>query len=95
MLGRDTASAIRYGALQATVSVVRACMDGCSVSSSLQTTARVLAITGGAGPALLTALLRAREPLGSGATPGYSMEYRPHLVLEGLALDPPCFVVVG
>lgn len=81
-LGRDTAAAIRYGALQATASLVRTCMDSFSTSSSSGTTPPVLLVTGGAAPALQAALT------------GFRLEYRPQLVLEGLALDPLCFVVV-
>ncbi len=82
-LGRDTAAAIRYGALQATASLVRACMGSFSTSSSLGARPPVLLVTGGAAPALQAAL------------PGFRLEYRPQLVLEGLALEPLCFVVVG
>jgi type III pantothenate kinase len=95
VLGRDTDAAIRYGALQATVSAVQACMAGLSAGSPVETPPSRLVITGGAGPALLTALRRVSETPGSGPPSGYSIEYRPQLVLEGLALDPPCFVVVG
>lgn len=83
MLGRDTAAAIRYGAWQATASLVRACLDRLSSSSSPEATPPLLLLTGGAAPALQAAL------------PGFRLEYRPQLVLEGLALDPLCFVVVG
>jgi type III pantothenate kinase len=95
VLGRDTAAAIRYGALQATASLIWTCMDGFSASSSLATTPAVLLITGGAAPALQAALLWTDRAPGAGPPPGFRLEYRPQLVLEGLALDPLCFGVVG
>lgn len=94
LLGRDTAAAIRYGALQATASLVRACMDEFSARSSPEPAPPLLIITGGAGPVLQAELLRASGRSGPGPSPGFHVEYRPRLVLEGLALDPLCFGVI-
>lgn len=95
VLGRDTVEAIRSGALQATVSLVRACLDAFSARSPLGTMPPTLVVTGGAGSTLQTELLRMGGLTGAGRPPGLTIEYRPQLVLEGLALDPPCFLVVG
>jgi len=94
-LGRDTAAAIRYGALQATACLVLNCMDGWHVSSAPETTRPVLMITGGAAADLQAALQRLAFVPGSGSAPGLRLEHRPQLVLEGLALEPPCFVAAG
>jgi len=83
-LGRDTATAIRLGALQSTACLVAACMevfDGVAAGGDA-----VLVVTGGAAPDVLAAavpLLQRR--------PGLRIEQRPFLVLEGLALEPACF----
>ena len=94
ILGRDTAAAIRYGALQATVGLVRACMDEFSTRSSMGATPPALIVTGGSGPALQAELRRVSGTPGVGFATGFVTEFRPQLVLEGLALDPLCFVVV-
>jgi type III pantothenate kinase len=78
VLGTDTATAIRLGALRATVCLVDACMKGLLREA---VDARLI-LTGGDAPALMP---RVRAPA----------EYRPALVLEGLALDPPCFAQAG
>lgn len=95
VMGRDTAAAIRYGALQATASFARDCMDELQVRAPVSAQPGVLLLTGGAAPALREALLRAGGFQGPNAPKGYRLEYRPLLVLEGLALDPPCFTVAG
>lgn len=94
VLGRDTAAAIRYGGLQATASLVRACMARLTMSSLSGATPPALVLTGGAAPALQAALYW-HTASDAGPLPGLRLEYRPHLVLEGLALDPPCFEVIG
>jgi type III pantothenate kinase len=95
MLGRDTAAAIRYGALQATASLVRACMARFSASSFPGAVLPALVLTGGAAPALQAALISMDKFPGAGPPPGFRLEHRPDLVLEGLSLDPPCFGVAG
>ena len=95
MLGRDTATAIRYGALQATASLVRACMARLSDGALPGAVLPALLLTGGAAPALQAALLGSDTAPDAGPSPGFRLMYRPHLVLEGLALDPVCFGVVG
>ncbi|MEQ1803617.1 MAG: type III pantothenate kinase [Gammaproteobacteria bacterium] len=74
-LGRDTAAAIRNGALQATAGLAAACLQ--------RTGSGLLILTGGAAPPLVEVLLR--------MAPAMRLEQRPHLVLEGLALEPACF----
>lgn len=83
-LGRDTAAAIRQGALQATACLVAACLDPLRDGTAGGRGPGLLVLTGGAAPALGAAMLR----LGG---PGFRLEHRPQLVLEGLDLDPPCF----
>lgn len=78
-LGIDTAEAIGLGALRATTSLVNACMA--SMDGEAPGKAR-LVLTGGNAPRLLTLL-------------DVPAEHRPALVLEGLALDPPCFAGLG
>lgn len=76
-LGRDTAQAIRLGALRATAGLVGAAL------AQLQREAGApvrLVLTGGDAQRLLPYL-------------GQPAEYRPTLVLDGLALDPRCFAV--
>jgi type III pantothenate kinase len=95
VLGRETTAAIRYGGLQATACLARQCMDELCATLSPDAAAGVLVLTGGAGPDLHAALLR----MGGFQTPrlpqGHRLEYRPELVLEGLALDPPVFAAAG
>jgi len=74
-LGLNTGEAIRWGALRATTSLVEACMASLVAEPANQ--AR-LVLTGGHAPRLLPRLR-------------YPAEHRPALVLEGLALEPPCF----
>lgn len=84
-LGRDTAAAIQHGAVEATACLVQACLGvppGTDGSGR-----RLLVLTGGSGPLLKAAVLRKEG--------GIRLEYRPHLVLEGLALDPPCYEVAA
>lgn len=87
-LGRDTAAAIRLGALQATVGAVRACMEALGANAVAGRGAQYLVITGGAGPSLVQDLHRTA---GAPGFSGWHVDSRPHLVLEGLALDPPCY----
>lgn len=91
-LGRDTRTAIRSGAAQATASMARRCMDELCAGLSPAETNGVLVITGGAAPCLQAALLRMGGFQDSGVPQGYRLEHRHQLVLEGLALDPQCFV---
>lgn len=91
LLGRDTASAIRCGALQATASLVRDCLERFSRPSLAGSGLSLLVITGGGAPALGAELTEARERRANPPGPGFRVEYRPLLVLEGLALDPLCF----
>lgn len=91
-LGRDTATAIRHGALQATTRLVWACLEEFSDRGSSVTIPPTLLVTGGAASLLKAALLR-RAVLQGALTPAATrIEHRPQLVLEGLALDPRCFV---
>lgn len=87
VLGRDTASAIRGGALQATACLVGSCLR----TLGPHPLTGLLVLTGGAGPLLGAEVLRGAGPAAGGAAPPVRLEHRPHLVLEGLALDPPCF----
>ena len=93
VLGRDTAAAIRYGALQATACLARQCMDELCADPSVEANPGVLVVTGGAAPDLQVALLRLGGLRGSGVRQGHRLEHRHQLVLEGLALDPPCFTI--
>jgi len=91
LLGSDTASAIRYGALQATASLVRDCMARFSSPSLPAVGPPLLVMTGGGAPALRAEVSEARGCSAAPTAPGFRVEYRPLLVLEGLALDPLCF----
>jgi len=95
MFGNDTAAAIRYGGLQATACLARRCMDELCATLSPGETPGVLVLTGGAAPDLHAALLRLGGFQTSGVRQGHRLECRPQLVLEGLALDPPCFAIAG
>lgn len=90
VLGRDTAGAIRGAAVQATASLVLACVSrlGGALPGELP---RLIVLTGGAAPLVEAAVLRLAAGAGSAAAPVIRLEHRPDLVLEGLALDPPCF----
>lgn len=92
-LGRDTAAAIRHGAVQATACLVGACLDQLRDGITPRGLPPLLVITGGAAPPLGAAVARMAGAGGSVAEPGFRLEHRPQLVLEGLALDPPCFRV--
>lgn len=76
LLARDTATAIRMGPLQATCALVQACV-GLFTPAAYR-----LVLTGGDAPELQAGLKAA----------GLAPELRPHLVLEGLALEPGDFV---
>jgi len=91
VLGQETAAAIRYGALQATACLARQCMEELCAEPSAEASPGVLVLTGGAAPALHAALLRLGGFQVAGVGRGYRLEHRHQLVLEGLALDPPCF----
>ena len=91
-LGHDTVAAIRYGALQATTSLVWACLDECRGRGSPVAIFPTVLVTGGAGSLLQAALLKEAGVRGALAPSGIRIELRPQLVLEGLALDPRCFV---
>lgn len=94
-LGRNTAAAIRAAAVQATACLVSACLSRLREGSLAGTAPALLLVTGGAAAPLGAAVLRMAGTAGNGAAPGLRLEHRPHLVLEGLALDPPCFRVAG
>lgn len=92
-LARDTAAAIRNGAVQATACLVGACFNqlrGCTLPGDASA---LLVITGGAAPLLGAAVLSLAGVAGSGGGRAFRLEHRPQLVLEGLALEPPCFQV--
>jgi len=91
VLGRETTAAIRYGALQATASLAGRCMDELCSGPSVAPGSGVLVITGGAAPALQATLFRLGGFQGPGRRQGHRLEFRDQLVLEGLALEPPCF----
>lgn len=84
-LGRDTASAIRMGALQATASVIVRYQSG--------TDRARLVVTGGLAPRLQAILAWSAGHDRAGRDPLREIDFQPALVLEGLALDPPCFAV--
>lgn len=95
-LGRETATAIRCGGLQATACLARECMDELRASQAAGADSGVLVLTGGAAPALEAALHRLGGVRGNDLREeGYRLEHRRQLVLEGLALDPPCFTTAG
>ena len=91
-LGRDTAAAIRYGALRATTSLVWDCLEEFSDPGSSVTVSPTLLVTGGAASLLEAALLSKAVSGGALMPAATRIEHRPQLVLEGLALDPQCFV---
>jgi len=91
--GRDTGAAIRGGALQATACLVRSCLDLLQDRAPPGGTPALLALTGGAAPLLGAAILRMAAGPDQSLAPAFRLEQRPALVLEGLALDPPCFRV--
>jgi type III pantothenate kinase len=93
VLGRETADAIRYGTVQATACLARQCMDELCPGSSIEAHRGVLVVTGGAAPTLQAALLRLGGFQSSGVRRGHRLLHRHQLVLEGLALDPPCFTI--
>ena len=95
VLGRETVAAIRYGGLQATACLARQCMDELRAGQPDGADSTVLVLTGGAAPALKAALLRLGGIRGGDVHEGYRLEHRRQLVLEGLALDPPCFSAAG
>ncbi|MEO8444834.1 MAG: type III pantothenate kinase [Gammaproteobacteria bacterium] len=87
--GRDTATAIRLGALQATASLV--CTSVAAFQARLPPEAKTLTLvlTGGAAPGLQPVIEAMTVLAGQPAdSPVYC---HPDLVLEGLALEPPCF----
>ncbi len=92
VLGRDTAAAMHYGALQATTSLVWACLEEFSDRASPVTIPPILLVTGGAATTLQAALRRMAGVRGALPLSAIRIEHRPQLVLEGLALDPLCFV---
>jgi len=94
-LGRDTAAAIRDGALQATAALVTACLNHLRDGAASGSGAGLLVLTGGAAPLLGPAMLRLAGDAGGTTVRGLRLEYRPELVLDGLALDPPCFQVAA
>ena len=91
-LGHDTAAAIRYGALQATTSLVWTCLEEFSARGSPESIFPTVLVTGGAASLLEVALLRKAAVRSALAPSVMRIELRPQLVLEGLALDPRCFV---
>ena len=91
-LGHDTAAAIRYGALQATTSLVWTCLEEFSGRGSSVTNFPTVLVTGGAASLLEAALVKKAGVRGPLAPSGIRIEHRPQLVLEGLALDPRCFL---
>jgi len=95
VLGRNTATAIRQAALQATACLVQTCLSRPPDGAASEAMSLLLVLTGGAAAPLAAAVLRMAVPADRGAAPELRMEHRPQLVLEGLALDPPCFRVAG
>jgi type III pantothenate kinase len=93
LLGRGTAAAIRYGALQATACLAGRCMDELCSGPSVAPGSGVLVVTGGAAQAVQAELLRLGGFQGPARRQGHRLEYRNQLVLEGLALEPPCFTI--
>ncbi|MEZ5565632.1 MAG: type III pantothenate kinase [Gammaproteobacteria bacterium] len=90
-LGRDTATAIRAGALQATATtILHHLQEGDEVIAGVD--AARLVLTGGMGATLQAMLSHIWSSSRRREDRDLSLEYRPQLVLEGLALDPPCFV---
>jgi len=81
-LGRNTAAALHHGAIQSTAGLIHQCLRSLRSSIPPGGLPERLVLTGGSGPLVGAAVLR---------EPGVRFEHRPHLVLEGLALDPACF----
>jgi len=92
-LGRDTAAAIRGGALQSTACLVGACLNHLRDSAPSGAQPGLLVLTGGGAPLLGAEVQRLAGVLGGSGLPGFRLEHRPQLVLDGLALDPPCYQV--
>ena len=88
--GRDTGSAIRGAAVQATAALVRSCADRLRERVAGQDGPGLVVLTGGAAPLLGPVIA---QPARAGEAPRIRLEHRPHLVLEGLALEPACFAV--
>ncbi|TFG83468.1 MAG: type III pantothenate kinase [Chromatiales bacterium] len=95
VLGHETGAAIRFGGLQATACLARQCMDELCADRSVEAIPGVLVVTGGAALVLHAALLRQGGFQGANVRQGHRLEHRHQLVLEGLALDPPCFTTAG
>ncbi len=93
--GRDTAAAIRDGALQATACLVGACLNHLRDGAVAGAGPGLLVLTGGAAPLLEAAVLRIAGAAGSSTVPGFHLVHSPQLVLDGLAMDPPCFRVAN
>lgn len=88
----DTAQAIRYGALHATTSLVQHCIESMRDGRLADDPGAILLLTGGAVGMVQTALLGSRPFMAAMGQDGLRLEVRPNLVLEGLALEPPCFL---
>jgi type III pantothenate kinase len=93
-LGRDTAAAIRCGAVQATACLIQDCMTRFTASLAPGTALPLLLLTGGSARAVQAALVSSAGADDAGSVSRFRLEYRPYLVLEGLALDPACFGAV-
>ncbi|MEO8223916.1 MAG: type III pantothenate kinase [Gammaproteobacteria bacterium] len=89
MFGRDTAAAIHLGALQATASLI--CLSAAAFQASLPPAGPglTLVVTGGSAPVLQSVIGGLATFTGRPA--GSPLQCHPDLVLEGLALEPPCF----
>lgn len=92
-LGRNTAAAIRDGALQATACLVEACLHQLRDGIASGGGPGLLVLSGGAAPLLEGTLRRIAGDDRGSMVAGFRLEHRPQLVLDGLALDPPCFRV--
>ncbi len=92
VLARDTTAAIRFGALQATASLIWGCISSFEAKLRAGAAAPALLVTGGAARSLQPVLIR--PALAAGGESRAQPEYRPDLVLEGLNLEPPCFASV-
>lgn len=93
LLGRDTGAAIRDGALQSTACLVGACLNRLRDGAVSGAPPGLLVLTGGAAPLLGAEVLRLAGVGGGNEVPGFRLEHRPQLVLDGLALDPPCYQI--
>ena len=96
--GRDTAEAIRAGALRATASLIWTAIAELVAARTLGVGSVVLVLTGGAAPALQGACRSLAKMPAIGLSAGitdWRVEVHPWLVLEGLALEPPCFLPLG